>query len=119
MSTPPYPGLFFGFSPSNQPTPFPHRYEQLTLRADALREELHSKTERILNDIIKFKVHVQKSLEDLEGLVVEEVERELGGEGEGEGGEDAEAESGERSLQEEVGMEQSPSIDQSMATLWE
>ncbi|MCJ1425873.1 kinetochore-associated Ndc80 complex subunit ndc80, partial [Sticta canariensis] len=57
-------------------------YEQLTLRADALREELHSKTERILNDIIKFKVHIQKSLEDLEGLVVEEVERELGGGGE-------------------------------------
>lgn len=28
-------------------------------------------------------MHVQKSLEDLEGLVVEEVERELGGEGEG------------------------------------
>ena len=32
----------------------------------------------MLNDIIKFKVHVQKSLEDYEGFVVEEVEAELG-----------------------------------------
>jgi kinetochore protein NDC80 len=38
----------------------------------------------MLNDIIKFKVHVQKNLEDYEGFVVEEVEQELGG-GEGEG----------------------------------
>ena len=34
----------------------------------------------MLNDIIKFKVHIQKSLEDYEGFVVEEVEQELGGE---------------------------------------
>ncbi len=59
------------------------RYEQLTLRANALREELHTEIERMLNDIIKFKVHIQKSLEDYEGFVVEEVEQELGGEGEG------------------------------------
>ncbi|MCJ1385110.1 kinetochore-associated Ndc80 complex subunit ndc80 [Xylographa soralifera] len=57
-------------------------YEQLTLRANALREELHTEIERMLNDIIKFKVHIQKSLEDYEGFVVEEVEQELGGEGE-------------------------------------
>lgn len=31
----------------------------------------------MLNDIIKFKLHVQKNLEDYEGLVLEEVEREL------------------------------------------
>lgn len=37
----------------------------------------------MLNDIIKFKVHVQKSLEDYEGFVVEEVEQELGGEDDG------------------------------------
>lgn len=55
------------------------RYEQLTLRANALREELHTEVERMLNDIIKFKVHVQKNLEDYEGFVVEEVEQELGG----------------------------------------
>ncbi|KAL8841222.1 MAG: hypothetical protein Q9170_001011 [Blastenia crenularia] len=58
-------------------------YEQLTLRANALREELHTEIERILNDIIKFKVHIQKSLEDYEGFVVEEVEQELGGEDDG------------------------------------
>jgi kinetochore protein NDC80 len=34
----------------------------------------------MLNDIIKFKVHIQKNLEDYEGFVVEEVEQELGGE---------------------------------------
>lgn len=61
------------------------RYEQLTLRANALREELHTEIEKMLNDIIKFKVHVQKSLEDYEGFVVEEVEAELGGHGEDEG----------------------------------
>ena len=55
------------------------RYEQLTLRANALREELHTEVERMLNDIIKFKVHVQKNQEDYEGFVVEEVEHELGG----------------------------------------
>ncbi|KAL8919760.1 MAG: hypothetical protein Q9208_006626 [Pyrenodesmia sp. 3 TL-2023] len=58
-------------------------YEQLTLRANALREELHTEIERMLNDIIKFKVHVQKSLEDYEGFVVEEVEQELGGDDDG------------------------------------
>lgn len=58
------------------------RYEQLTLRANALREELHTEIEKMLNDIIKFKVHIQKSLEDYEGFVVEEVEQELGGDGE-------------------------------------
>ena len=69
------------------------RFEQLTLRANALREELHTEIERMLNDIIKFKVHIQKSLEDYEGFVVEEVEMELGvEEGEGNGGaESAEA----------------------------
>lgn len=68
------------------------RCEQLTLHSIALREDLHTKTERILNDIIKFKVHIQKSLEDLEGLVVEEVERELGGDEE----DREETQSGER-----------------------
>lgn len=31
----------------------------------------------MLNDIIKFKVHIQKSLEDYEGFVIDEVEHEL------------------------------------------
>ena len=36
----------------------------------------------MLNDIIKFKVHVQKSLEDYEGFVMEEIEQELAGDSE-------------------------------------
>jgi kinetochore protein NDC80 len=56
------------------------RYEQLTLRANTLREELHTEIEKLLNDIIKFKIHIQKNLEDYELFVVDEVEREqLGG----------------------------------------
>ena len=51
----------------------------MTLKANALREELHTEVERMLNDIIKFKVHIQKSLEDYEGFVVEEAEQELAG----------------------------------------
>lgn len=54
-------------------------YEQLTLRANSLREELHTNVENMLNDVIRFKVHVQKGLEDYESFVVDEVEQELGG----------------------------------------
>ncbi|KAI1001976.1 putative kinetochore protein [Podosphaera aphanis] len=54
-------------------------YEQLSLKANALREDLHTEIERMLNDIIKFKVHIQKNLEDYESFVVDEVEHELGG----------------------------------------
>lgn len=54
----------------------------MTLKADSLREQLHSEIEKMLNDVIKFKVHVQKSLEEYEGFVVEEVEQELAGGGE-------------------------------------
>ena len=54
------------------------RYEQLTLRANALREELHTEIETMLNDIIKFKMHIQKNLEGYEGFVADELEKELG-----------------------------------------
>ncbi len=56
------------------------RYEQLTLQANALREELHTEIMRMLNDIIKFKMHVQKNLEDYETFVADELEKELGSE---------------------------------------
>jgi kinetochore protein NDC80 len=49
------------------------RYEQLTLRAAALREELHTEIEKLLNDVIKFKIHVQTGLEGYEQFVDEEV----------------------------------------------
>lgn len=55
-------------------------YEQLTIRANALREELHTNVESMLNDVIRFKVHIQKGLEDYESFVVDEMEQELGGE---------------------------------------
>ena len=32
----------------------------------------------MLNDVIKFKIHVQKNLDDYEGFVTDELERELG-----------------------------------------
>jgi kinetochore protein NDC80 len=54
----------------------PNRYEQLTIRAAALREELHTEVEKILNDVIRFKIHVQKNLEEYEAFVDEEVNRE-------------------------------------------
>jgi kinetochore protein NDC80 len=50
-----------------------NRYEQLTLRAAALREELHTEIEKILNDVIKFKIHIQTGLEGYEQFVDEEV----------------------------------------------
>lgn len=52
-----------------------HRYEQLQLRANALREELHTEIERMLDDIVRFKLHVQKNLEDYEQFIADEVER--------------------------------------------
>ncbi|KAI5455702.1 HEC/Ndc80p family-domain-containing protein [Mariannaea sp. PMI_226] len=56
------------------------QYEQLVLRANALREELHTEIDRMLNDVIKFKIHIQKNLADYEGLVTDELEEELGSE---------------------------------------
>ncbi|KAL5598556.1 hypothetical protein BROUX41_003514 [Berkeleyomyces rouxiae] len=53
-------------------------YEQLVVRANALREELHTEIDRMLNDVIKFKIHVQKNLDDYEGFVADELEKELG-----------------------------------------
>ncbi|KAJ6782433.1 hypothetical protein PWT90_07305 [Aphanocladium album] len=58
-------------------------YEQLVLRANSLREELHTEIDRMLNDVIKFKIHVQKNLDDYEGFVADELERELGVDDEG------------------------------------
>ncbi|KAK1832380.1 HEC/Ndc80p family-domain-containing protein [Podospora conica] len=58
-------------------------YEQLTLKANALREELHTETMRMLNDVIKFKMHVQKNLEEYETFVADELVDELGDEADG------------------------------------
>ena len=48
-------------------------YEQLQIRATTLREELHTEVERMLNDVIKFKVHIQTNLEEYDLFVEEEV----------------------------------------------
>lgn len=42
-----------------------------------MREDLHTEIEKILNDVIKFKVHVQQNLENYEGFVDQEVKAEL------------------------------------------
>ncbi|EON99784.1 putative hec ndc80p family protein [Phaeoacremonium minimum UCRPA7] len=52
-------------------------YEQLTLKANALREELHTEIMKLLKEVIKFKMHVQKNLEDYEGFVADELLKEL------------------------------------------
>lgn len=77
--------VFFPFSSPTfilQPNPLTAfattRYEQLTLKANALREELHTEIMRMLNDVCKFKMHVQKSIAEYEGFVTEEVDTELG-----------------------------------------
>lgn len=41
-----------------------------------MREELHTEIERIINEVVKFKLHIQNSLEDYENFVVEEAARE-------------------------------------------
>jgi len=52
------------------------RYDQLKLDAAAVREELHTEIERMLTDIINFKVRIQASLEKYEDFVAQEVELE-------------------------------------------
>ena len=89
------------------------RYEQLSLRSSALREELHTELERMLNEIIKFKIHVQASLEGYEEFVAGEVEREWSEREERE----QETEAGERSEGgEEGGREEGGSDEEEEGT---
>ena len=53
------------------------RYEQLKLRADVLREELHTETDKMIQEIIKFKLHVQNGLVGYEEVLAEEVDKEF------------------------------------------
>ena len=48
------------------------------MRANALREELHTEIDKILHDTIKFKIHIQSNLSDYENFVADELEKELG-----------------------------------------
>jgi hypothetical protein len=65
----------FHFSRDMMLTDF--RYEELKVKAQAVREELHTEIERVLNDVIHFKIHIQKKLEDYELFVEEEVSHEM------------------------------------------
>lgn len=53
------------------------RYEQLQVRANTLREELHTEIERMIDDIVRFKLHVQTKLEEYEQFIADEVEGSL------------------------------------------
>ena len=48
----------------------------MTLKSTALREALHSELERILGEIVNFKLHIHGSLEAYEEFVAQEVEAE-------------------------------------------
>lgn len=54
-------------------------WDQLQHATDALRQELHGEVERALNDIIKFKVHIQEGLVEFEKRLEEEVRGAIGG----------------------------------------
>ncbi|KAF8420659.1 HEC/Ndc80p family-domain-containing protein [Tirmania nivea] len=54
-------------------------WDQLQHAADALRQELHGEVERVLNDIIKFKVHIQEGLGEFEKRLEEEARGATGG----------------------------------------
>lgn len=64
-------------------------WEAMREEAARVREDLHSGIEKMLEEVIRFKVHIQKGLEEFEGWVGEEVEGELlGGEEEEDAGGD-------------------------------
>ncbi|KAK5097885.1 kinetochore-associated Ndc80 complex subunit ndc80 [Lithohypha guttulata] len=52
-------------------------WEGMTQEADRVRDELHGGVERILEDVVKFKLHVKEGLEVFEGWAMKEVEEEL------------------------------------------
>jgi len=73
-----------------------------------LREELHTEIERILNDVIKFKIHVQKSLEEYEAFVDEEVSREYENLAAGENGPEDEEDDKHDAAEADVEMDEDP-----------
>lgn len=53
-------------------------WEGMQVKAGGLREGLHRGVEAVLEDVVRFKVRVQRGLEEFEGWVGGEVEAELG-----------------------------------------
>lgn len=49
-------------------------YDQLKHQASAVREHFHGEVERMLNEIVKFKIHVQKGLAKLDQFILTERE---------------------------------------------
>ena len=52
-------------------------WEQMQDEAGQIREQLHADVEKMLEEVVNFKVHVQKGLEEFENTVGMEVEEEL------------------------------------------
>lgn len=52
-------------------------YEVMQQEADRVKQELQRGIEKILEDVVRFKLHIKEGLEVFEGWVVEEVEHEL------------------------------------------
>ena len=70
-------------------------WEGMREEAGRVREQLHAGVERALEEVIRFKVHVQKGLEEFEGWVGDEVEAELVGDAAGNGEDGMDGEGGE------------------------
>lgn len=51
-------------------------YEQMTHRASEIREQLHTEVERMLNDVVKWKINIQTQLENYEEFVQQSVDQE-------------------------------------------
>ena len=55
-------------------------YESMKEEGARVREALHGQVEKALEEVVRFKMHVQRGLEEFEGWIAEEVEEELMGE---------------------------------------
>ena len=53
------------------------QWERMQGEAGSLRERLHRGVEAVLDEVVRFKVRVQRGLEEFEGWVGDEVEGEL------------------------------------------
>ncbi|EKG19825.1 Kinetochore protein Ndc80 [Macrophomina phaseolina MS6] len=51
-------------------------YEQMTHRATEIREQLHTEVERMLSDVVKWKINLQTQLENYEEFVQQSVDQE-------------------------------------------
>lgn len=48
----------------------------MTHRASEIREQLHTEVERMLNDVVKWKINIQTQLENYEEFVQQSVDQE-------------------------------------------